>query len=1548
MATDGTIRIRIVPDTSGFQQTLDVELSRVRAKVSVHLEVANGAEFAYRVQMLCSSIRPTIRVRLEIDQSSLSRLLLLLQQISNIGGGNGGGGNTFNFIFRLTNVFKLFGSVVRIALFAVQALAVVSLIPLIASASQALGVFVLLPGAIFAAAAALGTLVTGFSGIGGAFSAAIAAQDELASGAQDLARTQRNAAEAVVRAQEGVLDAYRNQEAAQRNAEKAARDLNTAYRDQARELRDVNDQLQDSILATEDAAIGVARAKQNYARTVADRRMGRASALDVQEADLRVRQAQSRYNQQRKSTADTRQDVAEANRRGVGGSDRVQDARQALNDAQYGQVQASRQVRDAQFALRDAYEALADAIRGAGTAQDKFAQAMAKLSPNAQDFVSKVLSLRDAWKDLKFEVQDNLFDGLGDEVIELAETYLPILKTGLGEIATGFNNAFKYMSELLGREESAEDFRSILDNTAVFVEKFGKGLAELGRGFTIVAEVGSRFLPGFGEGFQNSMTRFADKMQELSDNGKLQEFLQGAIDKFSQLWRIGSDVVGIFKSIFGSSKESGDDMLDSIERTVDTWNKFLASPEGQEQLKKFFEDLTQTLKEIAEVIDVVAKAFKKLDEWLGDDSAVGGLLSGDGENWASLGLKGLESGAKNNPLGLAVQTGNNAFGWAGDKLGVGDWNKHYKDAEGNAITADGDAAYTAGVSWIPDVKKDSTLGKLVGIFTGDHEIDLDMSLPDWVRNTIDWISDKFNYFDDDHELKLDVLIPDWLQTWLDDTKLKFTNLGDTATRIGDDIEQRWDDVVDWFEGLPDRIGRATEGLWDGLKTSFKAAVQWIVQKWNSLKLELKIPGIEVGGKTLIEPRKLTLAVPQIPDVEGAAGAPPRRDGGPVASRDHRGVLHGPGTPRSDELLGLYRDTGTPAVWVSRAEKIMSESSRAGGNEKLQDAMNAGWVLPTGAVSDVLNLPKRNNGGTFSDYQTPPGITGGTTQLGNISGEGITTGIQQSMWDYIRSVFPHAVLSSATRTVMTEGHPDFHNAGQAIDLGGPIGPLQEIADHIASEFGSRLLELFWDPGPNMKNGQPTGAIGGHGDHIHWAMGQIVEMGKKVGDIANSPTDENGANTGESEGNDRPDTYGNEPGANRSPEDIANGPAGSNGGRGSQSDPTSWSELAGEAAKTATAGYVADTLGVFGIKDELPGVVRAGQIAWSELGGEEAQRRINPDGTINAPAETKAPPGSENDGGGQNTDGDDPPSNELPENRGAQLEGVGKLSSTSSREDIAKAIIGEGKRRGYTDEEIKAILSTAIQESNLQMQNSTVGDWNGIFQQDSSYPGRNDPNTNIAEFYNRLDAKRAQSKGDIWKDIFWLQQRPGEPNAETAFANGGQHYLTEIQSRQLEADQMFQAAVYDQGGWLKPNQAAVNLSNKPEPVLTGDQWGDVSELVNVLTTDGFKGMTDAISGASRSAIVGAVGAIPGAGPAAAGLVDTGLGAMQQINDTVERGVGIYNAMRSGGINAATAKMPPPTPPAAGDQVHFHGRDWREALQRKKISDAQDRALMQGSRG
>lgn len=84
-------------------------------------------------------------------------------------------------------------------------------------------------------------------------------------------------------------------------------------------------------------------------------------------------------------------------------------------------------------------------------------------------------------------------------------------------------------------------------------------------------------------------------------------------------------------------------------------------------------------------------------------------------------------------------------------------------------------------------------------------------------------------------------------------------VGEAVGAVIGGIRTDFDNVVGFVTGLPGRIATAAAGMWDGIKTAFKSAINWIIDAWNGLKFTLPavdthIPGVgKIGGFTLGTP-----------------------------------------------------------------------------------------------------------------------------------------------------------------------------------------------------------------------------------------------------------------------------------------------------------------------------------------------------------------------------------------------------------------------------------------------------------------------------------------------------------------------------------------------------------------------------------------------------------------------------------------------------------------------------------------------------------------------
>ncbi|OYN81780.1 hypothetical protein [Mycolicibacterium sphagni] len=414
-----------------------------------------------------------------------------------------------------------------------------ALIPLLgavnASIVQLAQSALLLPGILAGVGTSLLTTVLGVKGLGDAFKAqAKASKDSV-----EASRQQRDANNAV---------------------RDSTRDLNYAIRDAKRNLEDLNDQLRDAPLDEAEAMMNLQEAMAEMADTSGK------TAFQRQKDALRVEKSEASLAETRKRNVRLQQDVNEANKKGIAGNDQVVAATERLT------------------------KALEAATDHKGSVQD-LADAMAKLSPNAQAFVTQVRALGDVWSDLRKSVQDRLFDHLGEDLTSLSAITLPNVEGGLQRVAAAINGNLRTAMASLGSDSSQGFLSRIFGNTADAQAMFDRAINPLIDSFLRLGAVGSDYLPRLSDGFGDVMARFDRFIARAEADGSLDKWINNGIDALKQLGNSLVNVASIMNSVADAFTNSGGKtfgqwLQDNTKRLAD----FLKGPEGQQKLTKFFVD----------------------------------------------------------------------------------------------------------------------------------------------------------------------------------------------------------------------------------------------------------------------------------------------------------------------------------------------------------------------------------------------------------------------------------------------------------------------------------------------------------------------------------------------------------------------------------------------------------------------------------------------------------------------------------------------------------------------------------------------------------------------------------------------------------------------------------------------------------------------------------------------------------------------------------------------------------------------------------------------
>lgn len=1075
-------------------------------------------------------------------------------------------------------------------------------------------------GALSALAGIGGVAAVGASGMFGAFSAKKNASESAGSDAAATESAQIAATEGLANAQYSLAEAQRGVTEAQRNAETAQQRLNSAYTTASRELRDMNSQLKDAELSQEGAAIAVARARMNLAQVNSN---PRASAIDRQDADLQLRQAQSRYDQAKTKTADQRVDTAVANAKGVEGSDTVQNAKDNVDKAQQGVATAEHDVVLAHQAVAAAERQLAEAGASAGAGQDKLAEALAKLSPAARDFYDHVVALGPAWHELQQSVQENMFAGLGESFTSLAENQMPAMKSGMEQLATGINvnlkQTFAGLDATLTNLTNNGSMQQWIDGTNAAMS----GMSPMVSGLTnMMVEMGAQVGPALGlflSEFGNLMTQIGPALGSIGAD---------LLDALTPVLPVLGDLIKAMAEHLGPILPTIGDLIANLARGLIAMMPGISAfadalggelgdilPQLGASLGKLFEDLTPLMPSLGELAQSLIVIFDAVEPLL---PPVVELVAAIGTQFAGA-LADVAVPLGQLATGLSIMLG---------------WLEPLYPIIGDIIIGYG---LWVAAQWALDAAMAANpIGIIIGLVTA-------------LVAAIVYIATQTTFFQDTWdaawELMLD--IGNWIKDtfagiwhWLYDEHIK-----PVWDAIVGAIEGAWNDYISpvWnsltggikeLGGFFSDLGSDVKGVWQDIVNTIASAVSAI---GGFLK---KIPDVGFGTGTMRSAGESMVAW---------ADSVKRAGGGPII---------GPGGPTDDVI---------PAM-LSNGEYVV----------------NAAAVAKYGPLISAINedaLPKFASGGPVNalqfaqDHPSFPYVWGGTTAQGaDCSGWvgdlqqvamgvanptarlGTTYNVLDGTWP---GFIPGASPGDAFVVGANEGHMVASILGTNVESRGGVGALMGAA--ASSPFDPQFTtrghidpavfqpayvadggEAFtdWGAGPNW-GGTPQSRLNSRTDGI---------AGQAIGDGTGNPLSAEEADptswsglAGKAAASAAKDAVKEQLGDGDTPtlpdgfatgftdlfpeglpqfgltykkagglldtaaapvagegldaltDAIANQPIGAGTANGTgNDDPKTWSDVANIAAREAATGYVSDALGVFGMPDELPPLVKAGQM------------------------------------------------------------------------------------------------------------------------------------------------------------------------------------------------------------------------------------------------------------------------------------------------------------------------------------------------------------------
>ncbi|WP_329376025.1 peptidoglycan DD-metalloendopeptidase family protein [Streptomyces sp. NBC_01483] len=608
LVKDRVVNIRATVDTRVAANEIRNLIQRrtVRVGADVDTRVA-AADLANLTQ------RRTVRINADVDTAAAAARLATLTRdrrvnvrvnsvglgaltagLTNLGGSGGGGAGGIGALS--SRIFSLAGAAAS-ALPAIASLAstIAQMAPLAATAAPAMALL----GTAFAA------IKVGTSGIGDAIKAAFQPAAGDATKAATAVRQVETAHRQLATAQRSVADAERTLTEAQRTARQAQNDLNAARRQATRDLEDMNAQLKQGRLDQKQAALDVEQAELDLAKVRAD---PTATQLQIEQADLALQRARANAEEQSRQQKRLQADTAAANKAGVEGSDVVVQAKEKIRQADLQVQQQERALADAHRAVADAARAVADAQQQAATQTSKLDTAIAKLSPNAKAFVGQLQAMAPAWRDMRLDVQDRLFAGIGTRLGVVGAQILPTVRSGLtgtaGELNIMGKNALTAVSNL----EKTGTLKKIFDGVKTSLGNVSRIPGQMVTGFGQLTVAAQPAFDRLTAGAAGVVDKVMGKLAKGVQSGHLTDAINTALDIAMQFGKVLGDIGAIFGSIFKAASDAGGNAFGAIGAAIAEIRRVVQMPEVQAALRSVFKALNTIAQLLAGTLGAVIQA----------------------------------------------------------------------------------------------------------------------------------------------------------------------------------------------------------------------------------------------------------------------------------------------------------------------------------------------------------------------------------------------------------------------------------------------------------------------------------------------------------------------------------------------------------------------------------------------------------------------------------------------------------------------------------------------------------------------------------------------------------------------------------------------------------------------------------------------------------------------------------------------------------------------------------------------------------------------------
>ncbi|MCI2958255.1 hypothetical protein MN032_11150 [Agromyces atrinae] len=185
-------------------------------------------------------------------------------------------------------------------------------------------------------------------------------------------------------------------------------------------------------------------------------------------------------------------------------------------------------------------------------------------------------------------IRSTFWERARQPIIDLVQGLMPQLRAAFISVSEGVGDFTAAMSNAFARELGEGRLLSIFDHIAEGWRILATGADGFAGALVSLSQIAARYTPRLASWFVRQANTFDAWLEQISNDGRLERWMEDAIDGMYQLWDATRGIAGVFRGLWRAASAAGSTGLKGFSETMLAWSRVANSPAFQKGLTAIF------------------------------------------------------------------------------------------------------------------------------------------------------------------------------------------------------------------------------------------------------------------------------------------------------------------------------------------------------------------------------------------------------------------------------------------------------------------------------------------------------------------------------------------------------------------------------------------------------------------------------------------------------------------------------------------------------------------------------------------------------------------------------------------------------------------------------------------------------------------------------------------------------------------------------------------------------------------------------------------------